>query len=173
VLDLGSGHGLFSLALSMDSDQRVVIGIDHDSKRVHLAKGATEQYASISRPRFEVGDLQKKLAAFARGSLAGIAMIDILHYFDADGQRTLLREAARALEPGGIWQYARSTWGAASRPCGIDCTRMWQPGWALPNPRGATSSSGAPPGGKIYLRVRVFVYAPSRAARSSSPTCSL
>jgi hypothetical protein len=34
--------------------------------------------------------------------MAGIAMIDILHYFDSDGQRALLEGAARALEAGGI-----------------------------------------------------------------------
>jgi uncharacterized protein len=102
VLDLGSGHGLLSIALSMDSAQREIIGIDHDPGRVRLAEGAIARHESVSKPRFEVGDLEKKLATFASGSLAGIAMIDILHYFDPAGQRALLEGAARALEPTGI-----------------------------------------------------------------------
>lgn len=102
VLDLGSGHGLLSLALSMDSDQREIIGIDHDQARVQLAAAAFARRKTASKPRFEVGDLVKKLETFTAGSMAGIAMIDILHYFDPDGQRALLEGAARALEPCGI-----------------------------------------------------------------------
>jgi uncharacterized protein len=102
VLDLGSGHGLLSIALSMDSAQREIIGIDHDPRRVRLAEGAIARHKSVSKPRFEVGDLEQKLATFASGSLSGIAMIDIFHYFDRAGQRALLEGAARALEPSGI-----------------------------------------------------------------------
>ena len=102
VLDLGSGHGLLSLALSMGSERREVIGIDHDQARVRLAERALARYESPSKPRFEVGDLQKALATFASGSLSGIAMIDILHYLAPDAQAALLHEAGRALEPGGI-----------------------------------------------------------------------
>ena len=102
VLDLGSGHGLLSLALSMGSDRREVIGIDHDHARVRLAEGAVARHQSLSKPRFEVGDLEKALATFPSGSLSGIAMIDILHYLAPDSQAKLLHEAARVLEPGGI-----------------------------------------------------------------------
>lgn len=102
VLDLGSGHGLFSLALSIDSDQREIIGIDHDPERVRLAEGAIARHACVAKPRFEVGDLEKSLAKLPSGSFAGIAMIDVLHYFDTDGQRALINGAARVLEPGGI-----------------------------------------------------------------------
>lgn len=102
ILDLGSGHGLLSLALSMGSDRREIIGIDHDQARVRLAEGALARHHGFPKPRFEVGDLEKTLATFAPGSLAGIAMIDILHYLSPDGQAVLLHEAARALEPGGI-----------------------------------------------------------------------
>jgi SAM-dependent methyltransferase len=102
VLDLGSGHGLLSLALSMGSDRREVIGIDHDHARVRLAERAVARHPSLSKPRFEVGDLEKALATFASGSLSGIAMIDILHYLAPDSQAKLLHEAARVLEPGGI-----------------------------------------------------------------------
>ena len=102
VLDLGSGHGLLSLTLSIGSDRREVVGIDHDQARVRLAERAAARSGSPSKPKFEVGDLEKALATFASGSLSGIAMIDILHYLAPEAQQVLLRQAARALEPGGI-----------------------------------------------------------------------
>ena len=102
VLDLGSGHGLLAFALSRDSPRREIIGIDHDPERVRLAEAAALTLPVRSRPRFEVGDLREKLGSFASGSLAGIAMIDILHYFDPASQRFLVSEAERVLAPGGI-----------------------------------------------------------------------
>ena len=102
ILDLGSGHGLLALALSLGSGQREIIGVDHDAGRVALAEKATANSGGVSRPRFEVGDLEKALATFSDASLSGIAMIDILHYFDAAAQKALLHEAARVLRPAGI-----------------------------------------------------------------------
>lgn len=102
VLDLGSGHGLLSLALSIGSERREVVGIDHDEARVRLAERAAARQESVSRPRFEVGNLETALASFASGSLSGIAMIDILHYLAPDAQAALIHEAARALKPGGV-----------------------------------------------------------------------
>ena len=102
VLDLGSGHGLLSLALSIGSDRREIIGIDHDQARVRLAERAAARSRSRSKPRFEMGDLEKALATFATGSLSGIAMIDILHYLAPEAQAILLHQAARVLEPDGI-----------------------------------------------------------------------
>jgi ubiquinone/menaquinone biosynthesis C-methylase UbiE len=101
ILDLGSGHGLLSIALAMSSNQRDVIGIDHDRNRVRLAESAAERQHGIPKLRFEVGPLEQKLATFPPASLAGVAMIDILHYFDAHAQQGLLQNAARVLEPGG------------------------------------------------------------------------
>ena len=102
ILDLGSGHGLLSFALSRASQQRQVVGIDHDPERVRLAEAAALTLPPESRPTFETADLKEKLASFASGSLAGIAMIDILHYFDPASQQFLINEAARALAPGGL-----------------------------------------------------------------------
>ncbi len=102
VLDLGSGHGLFAFALSLGSQQREIIGIDHDPGRVRLAEVAALRLPTSSRPVFEVGDLREKLESFASRSLAGIAMIDILHYFDPASQQFLVTEAARVLVPGGV-----------------------------------------------------------------------
>jgi SAM-dependent methyltransferase len=100
VLDLGAGYGLLSVALSLGAPQREVIGIDHDVTRVSIAQAAALRL-SPSRPRFEVGDLKAKLAEFSAGSLAGIAMIDVLHYFDSASQLFLISNAARSLRPGG------------------------------------------------------------------------
>jgi ubiquinone/menaquinone biosynthesis C-methylase UbiE len=102
VLDLGSGHGLLAFALSLGSHGREIIGIDHDSDRVRLAEAAALTIPVGSRPKFEAGDLREKLSSYASGSLTGIAMIDILHYFDPQMQGLLVGEAVRVLAPGGI-----------------------------------------------------------------------
>jgi ubiquinone/menaquinone biosynthesis C-methylase UbiE len=102
ILDLGSGHGLLSIALSQGSTAREIIGIDHDEARVRLAQRAVSRLASPSVPRFEVADLEKALGKFASGSLSGIAMIDILHYLSSESQTALLHGGARALRPEGI-----------------------------------------------------------------------
>ena len=102
MLDLGSGHGLLAFALHNGSPQREIIGIDHDADRVRLAEAAALRLPLASRPTFQVGDLRQKLASFASGSLAGIAMMDVLHYFDPASQQFLIGDAARVLSPGGI-----------------------------------------------------------------------
>ena len=102
ILDLGSGHGLFSFALSRGSPQREIIGIDHDPDRVRLAQAAAFRLPGGPRPIFEVGDLSTRLGSFASGSFTGVAMIDILHYFDLSSQQLLVSEAARVLAPGGV-----------------------------------------------------------------------
>ena len=102
VLDLGSGHGLLAFALSLGSHEREIIGIDHDPDRVRIAEAAAHGLPVGSRPSFEVGDLKEKLWSFPSGSLVGIAMIDILHYFDPASQQFLITHAMRVLAPGGI-----------------------------------------------------------------------
>src|SRR5437763_9496143 len=74
ILDLGSGHGLLTFALALGSDQREIIGVDHDRERVRLAEAAALELPITTRPRFEAGDLKEKLGSFAAGSLAGIAL---------------------------------------------------------------------------------------------------
>ena len=99
---LGSGHGLLAFALSLGSQQREIIGIDHDPERVRLAEAAALGLPVGARPSFEVGDLKEKLWSFTSGSLVGIAMIDILRYFDPASQQFLVSQAMRVLAPGGI-----------------------------------------------------------------------
>jgi predicted O-methyltransferase YrrM len=88
--------------LSRSPNEREIIGIDHDPRRVHLAGLAMARSGNGSRSTFEVGDLETALSNFADRSLAGIAMIDVLHYFDSEAQTALLEHAERVLEVGGL-----------------------------------------------------------------------
>jgi len=149
VLDLGSGHGLLAFALSLGSHQREIIGIDHDPQRVRLAEAAALRLPVMSRPRFEVGDLREKLASFPAGSLAGIAMIDILHYFDSASQQGLINDAARVLAPRGILVVREIDSDAGLRAAanrlyerlatGVGFTRSTGPGLSFRGARGWTS----------------------------------
>ena len=102
LLDLGSGHGLLCFTLALASAEREIVGVDHDVARVRLAETAALKLPSEIRPRFLVGDLKESIAALGPATLAGIAMIDILHYFDAASQHFLIGEASRVLIPGGV-----------------------------------------------------------------------
>lgn len=102
ILDLACGWGLLSFALCRGSRDRRVIGIDHDADRVRLATEAAQRLPAECRPRFELADVSAYLATVARESLDGIAMIDMLHYFDATTQQSLVDNAARALRTGGV-----------------------------------------------------------------------
>src|SRR5207244_4171982 len=54
ILDLGSGHGLLSLAMSLSAPARTIRGIDHDAKRVEMASKAA---AGLSNLQFAVSGL--------------------------------------------------------------------------------------------------------------------
>lgn len=101
IVDLGCGWGLLSFALVRGSPRRNVVGVDHDPDRLRLANRAAELVPVASRPTFELGDVTKYLETLPRGSLAAVAMIDILHYFEPATQRALIANAIRALRPGG------------------------------------------------------------------------
>jgi SAM-dependent methyltransferase len=101
ILDLGCGHGLFSLALALGAPGRQVIGLDHDSARIELATRAAQGIANL---RFTDGTLSDpgQTGSQARpGSVAGISMIDVMHYFPESEQERLFEQAHQLLAPGG------------------------------------------------------------------------
>jgi 2-polyprenyl-3-methyl-5-hydroxy-6-metoxy-1,4-benzoquinol methylase len=94
ILDLGSGHGLLSVALALQSPDRKVLGIDHDLSRVTIANQAAE---GIPNLRFEKGSILSPPS----GKYDGIALIDVMHYFPPQEQEQILGEAAAKLNSGG------------------------------------------------------------------------
>jgi cyclopropane fatty-acyl-phospholipid synthase-like methyltransferase len=96
ILDLGCGHGLFALAAALHSPSREVLGIDHDLDRVSLGAAAVKDLANI---QIQTGNL----TAPPKGTqpYSGIAMIDVMHYFDPQTQETLLKRVYDLMEKGG------------------------------------------------------------------------
>ena len=94
IIDLGCGMGLLAHLLVDGSPERSVLAIDHDPERIHALLAS-----SVGLPiQVQVGDLSTAALPPARG----VALIDVLHYFDADVQEGLLERVVGALEPGGV-----------------------------------------------------------------------
>lgn len=99
LLDLGCGHGLFSLTLALLKPRCEVVGVDHDSERTRLAQTALKSFPSIS---IQNSMIQSTAQSQEPGLYSGMAMIDILHYFEFEDQERLLKESFRLLSSQGI-----------------------------------------------------------------------
>lgn len=93
LVELGCGLGILPLLVVSLGSHRRVTGIDVDEPKV-----AAAQRVSVGLPiAIERADIR----TFEPPPCDAIAIVDVLHYFDAEVQRTILERAARALRPGG------------------------------------------------------------------------
>ncbi len=97
ILDLGCGHGLFALAAVLQSPTREVIGVDHDADRIGLGSKALEDLSQIRLKQGIFSDFETFPLPYA-----GVAMIDVLHYFKSETQENILKQAYDLLAVGGI-----------------------------------------------------------------------
>lgn len=114
VLDIGCGIGLLGLYLRAQGFNRRYLGIDADALKVeHARRSAGEHAATLT---FENRDAVV-LPAFS----GSVAVLDVLHYFDCERQRVLLRGAARRVAHDGVlvvrtalqeptWRYRATVW---------------------------------------------------------------
>jgi SAM-dependent methyltransferase len=100
ILDLGSGHGLLSLALGLSAPGRTVRGIEHDPHRIDIATRAAAQIPNVA---FQCNDFFAALVDDSLcGAVAGIALMDTLHYLRFDVQEQLLARCRQLLRPDGV-----------------------------------------------------------------------
>jgi SAM-dependent methyltransferase len=94
IVDLGCGIGLLPFYLREHGHAVPIVGIDFDRRKIEVARKAAGRYDGIE---FLSGDARDPLP---RGR--DVVILDILHYFDAASQQTILENAARAAGEDGV-----------------------------------------------------------------------
>jgi len=101
IVDVGCGAGVLAAYLRARGFDAPIAGIDHDARKIAIARGL-----GLRDAEFDVGDVGGM-------DLSGtIAMLDVLHYLDDAAQRSILRRAAtsnlviiRDAVRDGSWRY--------------------------------------------------------------------
>ncbi len=99
VLEVGCGHGVFSLLAAVSSPERTVVGVDVDERKVPHARAAT------ARAREAGADVDIAVAPAGElpdGPWDAIVVVDVAYLLDAASQRHLVQECAARLAPGGV-----------------------------------------------------------------------
>ena len=99
LLDLGGGHGLYSVAFCRRYPNLRARVLDLATTIGDLeAKRASD--SAYSRVQFEVGDIRS--VSLRPHSTDVILLANVLHHFDCPTNRSLMQRVAMALRPGGI-----------------------------------------------------------------------
>ncbi len=96
VLDVGCGHGLFSLYLAARSPAREVVGVDVDEAKLASARQAA------ARAALPVEFAAADGAGVPAGPWAAVTVVDVLYLLGVPAALDLVAQAARALAPGGV-----------------------------------------------------------------------
>ncbi len=94
LLDIGCGIGLLGLYLHERGFRGGYRGLDVDADKIAAAREAARDCGDALR--FEDADATAALPAFS----GHVALLDVLHYLDAERQAGLLDEASRRVAPG-------------------------------------------------------------------------
>lgn len=97
VLDLGCGHGLFTVLAASRSPEREVVGIDLLKSRLQVGRAVAERYG-IANVRFE----RRSIDDPPRGDFDAIVIADVLMYVPREFHLSILRGCVDRLSPGGI-----------------------------------------------------------------------
>ncbi len=96
ILDVGSGHGLFSLVAALQAPGRTLLGVDIDEEKVALATIAAERLGLTDRVRFRLDD-----GRFPQGPFDAVMCNDVLYLLGRERARALLGDMAACVAPGG------------------------------------------------------------------------
>ncbi|MGH9185586.1 MAG: class I SAM-dependent methyltransferase [Acidimicrobiales bacterium] len=97
VLDIGCGHGLWSLTLAAASPERTVLGVDIDADKLLIAAAAAARLG-LHNVRFE----HVETGWLPAGEWDAVVLVDVLYLLPADVALALLKAAASSVAPGGV-----------------------------------------------------------------------
>jgi len=99
ILDVGCGHGVFSMYLALRGANRRVHGVDIDEAKVAIARAAMREASLEDRVVVEsVGDRWLP----SPGSVDAVVVTDVLYLVGERRASELIGSFARALRPGGV-----------------------------------------------------------------------
>jgi SAM-dependent methyltransferase len=94
TVDLGTGLGMLPVFLAALGGGRRALGVEWDAAKVAAGKTAAQGLDAVELVE---GDVR----AWELPACDVITLVDVLHYYDADTQRSLLQRCRAALRPGG------------------------------------------------------------------------
>ena len=101
IIDLGCGHGLFTLWMALTSPQRSVCGVDISQQKLALARTASRAMSNITWRQADLCQMEIELCDI-------LTIIDVLYLLPLDMQRDLLARCVHALPEGGYLFIHRS-----------------------------------------------------------------
>jgi 2-polyprenyl-3-methyl-5-hydroxy-6-metoxy-1,4-benzoquinol methylase len=96
VLDVGCGHGVFTLYLAASAPERAVVGVDVDADKLVAARRAAEHAGLPVTFAEAVG------GELPAGLWDAVTVVDVLYLLGPDRALDLVGRAAAALAPGGV-----------------------------------------------------------------------
>jgi cyclopropane fatty-acyl-phospholipid synthase-like methyltransferase len=96
ILEVGCGHGLFTLSAALDAPARRLVGIDIDADKILLARDAARRLGVSDRV-----DLRASDGSLPAGPFDAVLCVDVLYLLGADPSADLLRDMAAVVRPGG------------------------------------------------------------------------
>jgi cyclopropane fatty-acyl-phospholipid synthase-like methyltransferase len=97
VLDVGCGHGLFTLYLALQAPARRITGVDIDDDKLSVARAAAHAAGVGDRVSFAHVDASRVF----EGQWETIVEVDMLYLLGRERAQTWVHDAADALRPGG------------------------------------------------------------------------
>ena len=99
ILEIGCGHGLFSVYAALAGSARAVHGVDIDQDKIAVARLVAGRVSADLEADLEF-DVTPS-GAVSPGPWDAIVVVDMLYLLPAEQQQQLLTEAAGELAPGG------------------------------------------------------------------------
>lgn len=95
VVDLGCGYGLLGYLLHWSSEDRRILGVDHDAAKVEVAQHGFSRGEAL---QFVHADL----SSYTPPAADVFILKDVLHYMPKEEQAALVERCSNALNPGGM-----------------------------------------------------------------------
>lgn len=95
ILDLGCGPGIVAHWLSLFSQERTVLGVDHDEDKIRVAQATAPQNRAVLFEQHDIVSWREYPACDC------VLLCDVLHYLPSELKAEVLRKAHRALHSGG------------------------------------------------------------------------